>query len=128
MKNSMKRFIRHLIAPLQRVAAINQHFWLYNRHQSTCLTKRRVPSQTVSIRFNTSPTRNTLTNRNYRAPLSKPCAHLVILSNTLSQTIKTFSHFFTRVTSKLFSASIYLNTRQHARFCNDLQQRNARLC
>lgn len=71
-----------------RVGAITQNFWFYNRYESICLADGSVTRKTVGVVFNCQLGWHAVAYLQNGAPFCKSCALFIVSSTSLCESIK----------------------------------------
>ena len=87
LKESVEHGVEHrsgdLLAPLDRVRAVHEHFRLDDRYQVLLLTEGSVPRQRKRIGAHAGGTRQGVRDANDRPPLREACTHAAIFPQTI---------------------------------------------
>jgi len=103
-------------------------FRLHDGDQACLLPQGRIARQTVSIGFDTAPAGNVITDGKHGAPFREPCAHLQILRQSLTQTIKPFVDLLSRMTCQVLFSHVHLDAGDDACFGKNQLKRTSIGC
>src|SRR5262249_20538850 len=102
------------LAALDRVRSVHQHFRLDDRHQLLLLTQGSVPRQRMHICTHASGTRSRIRDRDDSAPFRETRTHIVILPETIPQTVKPLGDGFVGRAGEGLRAGINLDAGKDA--------------
>ena len=80
---------RDLVAPLERVVAVHQHFGLDDRDDALVLAQRGVARERVRVHVEAETRRDVRADRDDRAPLREARTELAVLDETRAQPVET---------------------------------------
>jgi hypothetical protein len=103
-----------LLAALDRMRAVHQHFRLDDRHKVLFLTERSVPSKGVRVRTDAGDARQRVGNVDNRPPLREAGAHVVILREAVAEPVEPFGHCFAGKAGERPRTGISLDPRKDA--------------
>src|SRR5678815_2010713 len=120
-----KRAARHILAALDRVIAVHQHFRLHDRHDTRFLAQRRVARERMRVRIDAELRRKARADVDDGAPLRKARAELVVLGEPLAQTVEALGDRLVREAGERLRAGVDLDARYHADLRQILRKRRA---
>jgi len=88
-----QRRLAHLLAALHRMAAVEQHLGLDDRHDRGLLAQRCVARERVRVRVQAGVRGNGLADGDHGAPFCEARAEPEVLGEPLAQPVETLRHF-----------------------------------
>ncbi len=108
--------LAHIVAALERVAAVHQHFRLDDRHDIGFLAERRIARQRLGVGEDRPARRNAVRNIDNRAPLREPRAEVVIVLQAAGEAVEPFGDRLAGKARQRLGAGIDLDARNRAGF------------
>ena len=99
-------------AALRRVPAVHQDFWLHDRDQASLVAQRRVASQGVRVGAQPAPRRDSVADREHRAPLGEPGPEPGVLRQPLAQAVQALGDLLPRRPGQRPGTQVHLDARQ----------------
>src|SRR6185369_18058341 len=90
LEDAGERIARHFLTALDAVIAVHQHFGLDDRDDVRFLAERRITCERMSVGVDRKLRREAGADVDNSAPLREACAELVVVGETLAQTVETF--------------------------------------
>src|SRR5262249_17897062 len=123
VEHSVENHSGDLLATLNRVRPVHEHFRLHDRHKILLLAEGGVSHQRMRISSDTGVTRQNIRDVNTRPPFREASIHAVILPQTIPETIEALGDGLIREAGKGLRASVDLNTGKDAMGSKKLCQR-----
>ena len=114
VEHAIEHLIGHLLAALDRMAAVHQHFRLDDRHDVVLLAQRCVARQRLRICTDGEGGRNALGNVDHRTPLREAGAEPAVLDQPLAQAVEPLGDGLAGIARERFRAGVDLDAGEHA--------------
>src|SRR5918992_953836 len=96
VEDRLQRRLRHLVAALDRMAALHHHLGLHDGHEPGLLRERGEASERVCVHVDQIRARNTLADVDDGAPFRELRAEVAVLLETLPEAVEAFRHLLVR--------------------------------
>ena len=104
---------------------VHEHFRFHDGNQPRLLTDARIAGQGMGVGLDAGPAGKPLSDRDDRAPLGKPCTHLIVLGTALGQPVQSMSDLLVPGPGQRLRAAIHLDARDNAEIRQVVSERGS---